>query len=142
MRIYYVANARMPTEKAHGIQIAKMCEALTEAGAEVELIVPRRGHADASVQDFYGLRAAIPTVYLWTPDWYGWGRLGFLVSSLVFMCGYARYLRRKLREGKGGMIWAIDVDQFSFFFIPFLGMPYVAEIHDAKPDTITFRALF
>ena len=49
MKIYYVANARMPTEKAHGIQIAKMCEALIEAGAKVELIVPRRGRGGRTI---------------------------------------------------------------------------------------------
>jgi hypothetical protein len=27
MKIFYIANARMPTEKAYGIQIAKMYEA-------------------------------------------------------------------------------------------------------------------
>lgn len=42
MKILFIANARMPTEKAHGIQIAKMCEAFAGAGADVELVVPRR----------------------------------------------------------------------------------------------------
>jgi len=26
MKIIYLANARIPTEKAHGVQIMKMCE--------------------------------------------------------------------------------------------------------------------
>src|SRR3989344_9013310 len=42
MKIFYIANARMPTEKAHGLTIAKSCEALATAGAEVVLMVPRR----------------------------------------------------------------------------------------------------
>ncbi len=37
MKILYIANIRLPTEKAHGIQIMKMCEAFAHAGAEVEL---------------------------------------------------------------------------------------------------------
>jgi glycosyltransferase involved in cell wall biosynthesis len=41
-KIIYIANARLPTEKAHGIQITKMCEAFAAAGNDVELIVPRR----------------------------------------------------------------------------------------------------
>ena len=42
-RIIYIANVRIPTEKAHGIQIMKMCEsfALSNPG-NVELIVPNR----------------------------------------------------------------------------------------------------
>ena len=42
MKILYIANARIPTEKAHGFQICKMCEQLSLQGAEVELIVPKR----------------------------------------------------------------------------------------------------
>ena len=41
-KIIYVANIRLPTEKAHGVQIMKMCEALARAGAIVELVVPNR----------------------------------------------------------------------------------------------------
>lgn len=141
MKIYYVANARMPTEKAHGIQIAKMCEALIEAGADAEIIVPRRGGAARSVKDFYGLRVDIPTVRVWTPDWYG-KKIGFWISSCAFMWGYARHLRKKRRMGDAGVVWAIDIDQFSFSFIPFLGMPYIAEIHDAKPWSALFALLF
>ncbi len=32
MTIYYLANVRLPTEKAHGIQIMQMCEAFAEHG--------------------------------------------------------------------------------------------------------------
>ncbi|MCK5591480.1 MAG: glycosyltransferase family 4 protein [Candidatus Pacebacteria bacterium] len=40
--LLYIANARIPTEKAHGIQIMKMCEAFSEAGLDVELVFPYR----------------------------------------------------------------------------------------------------
>ena len=42
MKIIYIVNARIPTEKAHGIQIMKMCEAFANAGNDVCLIIPRR----------------------------------------------------------------------------------------------------
>jgi glycosyltransferase involved in cell wall biosynthesis len=42
MKLYYIANIRIPTEKAHGLQIIKMCEAFALNGVDVELIVPRR----------------------------------------------------------------------------------------------------
>jgi len=42
MRLVYIANLRLPTEKAHGIQIMKMCEAFSNLGLEVELVIPRR----------------------------------------------------------------------------------------------------
>ncbi len=43
MKIYYIANARMQTEMAHGIQIVKMCEAFAEVGNEVTLVLPDFG---------------------------------------------------------------------------------------------------
>ncbi|MBZ0290848.1 MAG: hypothetical protein K8I30_24690, partial [Anaerolineae bacterium] len=41
-KLLYIANIRMPTEKAHGLQIAQNCEAFADAGAEVELWVAQR----------------------------------------------------------------------------------------------------
>lgn len=42
MKIIYLANSRIPTEKAHGIQIMKMCEAFSNSGIKVLLIIPWR----------------------------------------------------------------------------------------------------
>jgi glycosyltransferase involved in cell wall biosynthesis len=41
-RLLYIANNRIPTEKAHGLQIIQMCEAFTHAGYEVTLVTARR----------------------------------------------------------------------------------------------------
>ncbi|MFH1427408.1 MAG: glycosyltransferase family 4 protein [Patescibacteria group bacterium] len=40
MKITMIFNNRIPTERAHGVQIIKMCEALAIQEAEVELIIP------------------------------------------------------------------------------------------------------
>jgi len=37
MKLLYIANARIPTEKAHGLQIMQNCEAFADAGADVTL---------------------------------------------------------------------------------------------------------
>ena len=42
MKLLYIANIRIPTEKAHGLQIVQNCEAFADAGAEVTLWVARR----------------------------------------------------------------------------------------------------
>src|SRR5574342_1383259 len=36
-RLIYIANIRLPTEKAHGLQIMQNCEAFANSGAVVEL---------------------------------------------------------------------------------------------------------
>ncbi len=46
MKILYIANARIPTEKVHGYQIAKMCESLALAGHELELVLPTRANPE------------------------------------------------------------------------------------------------
>lgn len=50
MKIIYIANARIPTEKAHGIQIMKMCEAFASCrGRYTQIELPSADtqiHAD------------------------------------------------------------------------------------------------
>lgn len=41
-RLIYIANVRMPSEKAHSYQIAQMCEAFAQVGQNVTLVVPYR----------------------------------------------------------------------------------------------------
>jgi glycosyltransferase involved in cell wall biosynthesis len=42
MKLLYCANIRVPTEKAHGLQIMQNCEAFADAGADVTLWAARR----------------------------------------------------------------------------------------------------
>lgn len=69
MKIAYITRARMPTEKAHGLQIAKMCEAYAKLGHNIELIVPyRRNSITESVHDYYGLATSLPVRTISIPD--------------------------------------------------------------------------
>ncbi|OHA27734.1 MAG: hypothetical protein A3C08_03185 [Candidatus Taylorbacteria bacterium RIFCSPHIGHO2_02_FULL_47_18] len=137
MKIYYIANARMPTEKAHGIQIAKMSEALRAAGADVTLVVPRRG-SGGSLKNVYNLAADIPVVRIPVIPY----AQSFLIGSASFMFSVFFFLLVKKMIGKKFLVYTIDMDQFSFSFIPFLGVPYFVEIHDAKRRGALFNFLF
>lgn len=132
MKLYYIANARFPTEKAHGIQIAKMCEAFIDAGVDVELVIPRRKTSAESPKNFYGLRHDIPLCRLFVVDIYERRRVGFFFGSLSFMLSLLFYFLPKRMRGEQGTLYTTDMDQFSFALIPFLGMPYFSESHDAK----------
>ena len=63
MKVVYITNARLPTEKAHGIQIIKMCEAFSELGFDVNVIHPWRYQSNkyhrTNVEDFYNLKYKI-----------------------------------------------------------------------------------
>ncbi|MBI2450078.1 MAG: glycosyltransferase family 4 protein [Candidatus Nealsonbacteria bacterium] len=55
MTLLYITNSRIPTEKAHGIQVMKMCEALAKE-SNVELVVPERYNwIKERPFDYYGI---------------------------------------------------------------------------------------
>lgn len=68
-KIAYLANVRIPTEKAHGLQIMKTCEALALQGASVELVVPkRRNKLKDDPFTFYGVKKNFTMLERWCLD--------------------------------------------------------------------------
>lgn len=69
--IIYIANIRLPTEKAHGLQTMKTCEALAgEHHGRVTLVIPRRWrnlHAGDPFL-FYGVRKNFDIRRIWCID--------------------------------------------------------------------------
>jgi glycosyltransferase involved in cell wall biosynthesis len=79
-QLLYIANARLPTEKAHGVQIMKMCEAFAQSGAGVELVAPFRVQTAQmrpvrDVWAYYGIRKRFNLTRLPSMD-------------LLFLCPY------------------------------------------------------
>lgn len=85
MKVLYLAFVRLPTEKAHGIQIMKTCEALAQQGATVELVVPTRSTAISDDPfSYYGIKTRFSLMRIRTPDFVRFGKIGFIVSALWF----------------------------------------------------------
>lgn len=84
-KLFYIANIRLSTEKAHGIQIMKTCEALSEAGIDVELVVPNR---ETPIKDdpfvYYRVRNNFKIKKLWCLDTVRFGWLGFWIQTFTF----------------------------------------------------------
>jgi len=117
-KIFYIAHCRWPNEKAHSLQIAKMCEAFRRAGVGVELIVPRkRGAIFENPFGFYGLRETFSLTRLWTVDIVPTAAWGFFISSFVFGWSAFFYLWPKRKEG---ILYSIDLDPLSFVGLLFL----------------------
>lgn len=96
MKIIYIANIRLPTEKAHGVQIMKMCEAFMRIGEEVRLVVPaRRNTITENPFSYYGIRDSFPIVSLPVWDTVSRGRLGFLFESMQFSLQAAFFIIRQ-----------------------------------------------
>ena len=51
LRIAYISEMRMPTEKAHGIQIMRTCESLSLAGAKVKLFYSNRKQSNHALKN-------------------------------------------------------------------------------------------
>lgn len=91
MRLLYVANIRVPSEKAHTFQIMRMCAGFASAGAEVTMVVPdRKNPFSDDPFAFYGLPRNFTLVKLtswdtipirWLP---GYLALGLSLVSFVW----------------------------------------------------------
>ena len=90
MKILYIANIRIPTEKAHGYQICKMCEEFSNQGAEVELWIPTRAnHINEDAFSFYGVKNNFKIREIKSFDFYIYhkhlGKLSFWLQGSWFV---------------------------------------------------------
>ncbi|MFZ1987933.1 MAG: glycosyltransferase family 4 protein [Minisyncoccia bacterium] len=127
MKIIYLANIRMPTEMAHGVQIVKACEAFAKAGHDIELVVPRRyTPIEETPEAYYGITSPFHITYLAVPDTVRrWGRLGFLIQILSFALSSAAYVR----EQRPDIVYGRD-EHVLFLISLFMRTPIVWESHD------------
>lgn len=99
-KLVYIANIRLPTEKAHGIQIIEMCSAFADKGIEVDLVVPRRFtpiHEDAFV--YHNVKRNFCIKKLPCIDASRFYRPGFIIQGLTFNISvffYALFNRKAL----------------------------------------------
>jgi len=130
MKIVYISNNRMPTELANGLQVAQMCGAFSEAGNEVELVVPRRVNSiKQSVFDYYKIKdnffikkiVCADLIFLNKGKFFFWlETVTFLLSARIYLF-FNRYDILYTREQIAGLFFG----------------NFVLEIH-SLPKKITF----
>ena len=135
-KIIYLANSRVPTEKAHGYQICKMCEAFAENGVEVQLWHPFRHQFDPKLQkqsgfDYYGIRPIFQVKTL--PNW-DVVRLNCLLpdnwfTPIFFAHGllWGLYAARAAAAEKADIYFTRDGT--TAYWLTKLGLPTVYEAH-------------
>lgn len=88
MKITYLANLRIPTQRAHGYAIMKMCEQFVKQGVEVELVAPnKKDSIGINPFDYYGLERNFKIRRLLAFDFLGRLRFGkrfFFWLDLLF----------------------------------------------------------
>lgn len=92
MKFFYIANIRLPTERAHGIQIMEMCGAFAEQGCSVELVVPnRRNHLHEDPFIYHDVPRTFSIKRLPCIDTVDSGKAGYLLELLSFMISVTAY---------------------------------------------------
>ncbi len=95
MKMRYVAALRLPTDRAHGYAIMKMCEQFAAAGAEVELIAPARSYGiQDDPFDYYRIRRTFAIRKLRATDFLGMregSHLAFVLDQLTFFLSLWRH---------------------------------------------------
>jgi glycosyltransferase involved in cell wall biosynthesis len=136
MKIYYITNARIPSKKAHGIQVMKMCEAFAQCGHKVTLVIPnRRLSIEDNVFVYYGVLPIFSIKKVWTIDTARFGKLGFRFQQLIFSTSALFYV---LSE-KFDLIYSRD--ELSLFFISFFAKKFAWESHMARYSLVAAHIL-
>lgn len=140
MKIYYIANARMPNEKAHGIQMAKMCEAFVESGVDLTLVVPSRG--SGNLQQYYGLTCEVPMRRLPVVNLQFLGPIGYRLTALQFALSALFFIWSKVLRGERFVVYTIDMDSFSFTPLAWMPRSVFSEMHSTKKKSFLLRSFF
>ncbi len=130
MRVLYVSNSRMPTEKAHGLQIAKTIESFFKCGAKVVLLIPnRKNHIKESIKEFYDLSVDIeikrsPDIFSFLQNmsekiYFPIQRLSFGIYAFLFCLFF-----------KTDVVYSRDITLS--FFLSIFGKKVVYEDHEPK----------
>lgn len=137
MQITFVSQARFPTEKAHGHQIAQVCASLQQLGHAVTLVAPdvtNTVHKDS--REYYGLAEPLTVVRLPVFDghrvWWVPGPLAFFFT----MRSYARALRAWLNDHPAHVLYTR-----SSLLLPVLlsaDTPVIVELHTLPRRTSRF----
>lgn len=152
MRIFYVSNTRIPTEKAHGIQIIKMCEAFSQHVDEVVLIYPYRVQSAAmrhvtDIKGYYGIKHQfvfkelpsldLAALFLRLPR--HWDKIRFYIQSVSHVVFVAAWLLKQ-KLTKNDIIYTRDP-----FALPLLlcirgRAALVFEVHTIPSGSIKCKA--
>lgn len=123
----YLANARIPTEKAHGIQIMKMCEAFAENGLDVELVIPKRlDGRGGNLFAFYEVRSNFKIRKIFNLDLYILGKFGYWIRAISFAFFASFYALKHQAD------FIYSRDELPLFILCFFKKNIYFEVHTSK----------
>jgi glycosyltransferase involved in cell wall biosynthesis len=132
LSLVYLENMRLPTEKAHGIQIMKMCEAFAQAGIKTTLAIPSFNKNAEDAFEYYGVPKIFSISHRYkTPNFKRLNAFSFILRTVIF---FLSFLFSKDWQG-ADIIFTRDLN--IAFLSAFWKIPFVWEVHQ---DFYNFRA--
>ncbi len=127
MKLLYVTNTRFPSERAHAVQIAHMCQAFAQAGAEVTLITNDRQGGD--VASWIGFTPLFKLLRVRFGIWFiPYSKFFFVINNIVFITSTLR----KVTLHSYDVVYVRD-EWISWFLLWFVSpAQLVYESHEAK----------
>ncbi len=127
MNISYVAHIRLPTEKAHGYQIMRVCSELSKLGHEVTLYVPYRRDYQDDPFAWYGVEKNFDVVHVRCMEWMRFVRV---LGPFAFFAQQLSFLLSLWRRGGTQEDTAIFTrDPLAVWFFAKKGIPVAYNAH-------------
>ena len=137
MRILYIANVRIPTERAQGVQVMHTCEALAKNGVELELIVPWRFNPiKDDPYEYYSVENCFPIKKIFSLDLVWLPKIGFWLQERSFLF-FVKIFLFFFRDKETLYVRGENVAKDLVFFAKKYKYPLFVESH-AKPRKIDF----
>ena len=143
MKIIYITNARLPTEKAHGLATMKICEAFAKMGYDVEIIAPRRiNKINSDPFDYYAVSRIfkikkIPSLDLLIQAPF-FHRAIFNIQIFSFSIAALFYIFLKRRDLLKNAVF-LSHDHIPLFFLSFFARNIFYDIHDFPKKNFLYR---
>lgn len=136
MKLIYIVNARIPTEKAHGLQIIRMCDAFASVdGLEVELVVPKR---DNPIKEdafrYYNLKNKFKITHISCSSLIRDSRIGIFLEKITFLSNAVFYAMCQKSD-----IWYNRSSLFVYFMAKILGKKTGIEFHEPPRRFLFFK---
>ena len=131
-KIIYLTNARLPTEKAHGLATVKICEAFADLSYDVTVISPilwRKNEGD--IFSYYDIKKNFKTLKIFSIDLIPlkfFQRVTFLIQVFSFSIISFFYILFKYKKSLNDIVF-FSHDHIPLFFISFISKNIFYDIH-------------
>jgi glycosyltransferase involved in cell wall biosynthesis len=134
--LLYIANVRLPTDNAHGVQIMKTCEALAEEGIVVTLVHPWRiNRHKGDPFDAYRTKRNFRLITLPSLDTLFLGRAGFWFQNITFTLTMMFFLVFRRFDA------VYSRDEFPLLAASYVARACVWESHTGRYNVLIARLL-